>query len=99
MTVMTCRSSEKNPLAGRNEHGALSDRHELGTIGHALNSHQIEHASTIAAWALPFEALYQDGLRMITENTSGPTLCNPPMSPSISRRWLIGNPPSPGGKR
>lgn len=45
----------------------------LGTIGHALDSHQIEHASTIAAWALPFEALYQDGLRMITENTSGPT--------------------------
>ena len=33
----------------------------LGTIGHALNSHAIKHASTIAAWALPFEALYQDG--------------------------------------
>lgn len=45
----------------------------LGTIGHALNSHAIEHASTIAAWALPFEALYQDGLRMITENASGLT--------------------------
>ena len=38
----------------------------LGTIGHALNSHAIKHASTIAAWALPFEALYQDALRMIT---------------------------------
>jgi ABC-2 type transport system permease protein len=45
----------------------------LGTIGHALNSHAVKHASTIAAWALPFEALYQDGLRMITENTSGLT--------------------------
>ena len=45
----------------------------LGTIGHALNSHAIKHASTIAAWALPFEALYQDGLRMITENASGLT--------------------------
>jgi Cu-processing system permease protein len=45
----------------------------LGTIGHALNSHQIQHASTIAAWALPFEALYQDALRMITENASGLT--------------------------
>jgi Cu-processing system permease protein len=45
----------------------------LGTIGHALNSHAIKHAATIAAWALPFEALYQDGLRMITENTSGLT--------------------------
>jgi len=45
----------------------------LGTIGHALNSHEIQHASTIAAWALPFEALYQDALRMITQNASGLT--------------------------
>jgi ABC-type transport system involved in multi-copper enzyme maturation permease subunit len=45
----------------------------LGTIGHALNSHAIKHASTVAAWALPFEALYQDGLRLITSNTSGLT--------------------------
>jgi len=45
----------------------------LGSIGHALNSHAIKHASTIAAWALPFEALYQDALRMITENASGLT--------------------------
>ncbi len=45
----------------------------LGTIGHALNSHAVKHASTIAAWALPFEALYQDSLRMITERTSGLT--------------------------
>ena len=43
----------------------------LGTIGHALNSHTIEHASTVAAWALPFEALYQDGLRLIAANTNG----------------------------
>jgi hypothetical protein len=45
----------------------------LGTIGHALNSHAVKHASTIAAWALPFEALYQDALRMITEKASGLT--------------------------
>jgi Cu-processing system permease protein len=45
----------------------------LGTIGHALNSHTIKHAATIASWALPFEALYQDGLRMITENATGLT--------------------------
>jgi Cu-processing system permease protein len=45
----------------------------LGTIGHALNSDQVKHASTIAAWALPFEALYQDALRMITEKASGLT--------------------------
>jgi Cu-processing system permease protein len=45
----------------------------LGTIGHALNSHQLEHAAKIAAWLLPFEALYQDGLRELTSNTSGLT--------------------------
>ena len=45
----------------------------LGTIGHALNSHTIRHASTIAAWALPFEALYQDGLRLISRDETGIT--------------------------
>ena len=45
----------------------------LGSIGHALNSHTIKHASAVASWALPFEALYQDGLRMITEHASGLT--------------------------
>jgi ABC-type transport system involved in multi-copper enzyme maturation permease subunit len=45
----------------------------LGTIGHALNSHAIQHASKLAAWALPFEALYQDGLRLISSNASGLT--------------------------
>jgi len=43
----------------------------LGTIGHALNSHSLERAAKIAAWLLPFEALYQDGLREITSNTTG----------------------------
>ena len=45
----------------------------LGTIGHALNSHAIKHASTIAAWVLPFEALYQDGLRLISSDATGLT--------------------------
>ena len=45
----------------------------LGTIGHALGSHTLEHAAKIAAWAIPFEALYQDGLREITANTTGLT--------------------------
>ena len=45
----------------------------LGTIGHALNSHAVKQASTVTAWALPFEALYQDGLRLITQNASGLT--------------------------
>ena len=45
----------------------------LGTIGHALNSHAVKHASSIAAHVLPFEGLYQDALRMITERASGLT--------------------------
>ena len=45
----------------------------LGNIGHALNSHGLVHAAKIAAWAVPFEALYQDALRTITEKTSGLT--------------------------
>ena len=45
----------------------------LGSIGHALNSPTIEHASRDVAWALPFEALYQDGLRIISSNASGVT--------------------------
>jgi ABC-type transport system involved in multi-copper enzyme maturation permease subunit len=45
----------------------------LGSIGHALNSHAVKHAATIAAWVLPFEALYQDALRQITANASGLT--------------------------
>jgi len=45
----------------------------LGTIGHVLNSHTIQHASTVAAWALPFEALYQDGLRLISGSATGVT--------------------------
>jgi Cu-processing system permease protein len=45
----------------------------LGSIGRALNSSTIEHASNVAAWVLPFEALYQDGLRQITADSSGLT--------------------------
>ncbi len=45
----------------------------LGSIGHALNSHSVMHAATIASWALPFEALYQDALRQITADASGVT--------------------------
>jgi ABC-2 type transport system permease protein len=45
----------------------------LASIGHALGSHAIKQASTIAAWVLPFEALYQDALRQITVGASGLT--------------------------
>jgi ABC-type transport system involved in multi-copper enzyme maturation permease subunit len=43
----------------------------LGSIGHALNSHTLQHSAKIAAWLIPFEGLYQDGLRGITANTTG----------------------------
>ncbi len=43
----------------------------LGSIGHALHSHTLEHSAKVAAWLIPFEALYQDGLREITANTTG----------------------------
>jgi len=45
----------------------------LDNIGHLLNSGGLVHAAKIAAWIVPFEALYQDALRAITENTSGLT--------------------------
>ena len=45
----------------------------LGTIGHALNSDTLRHAAKVAAYALPFEGLYQDALHGITSRTSGLT--------------------------
>jgi Cu-processing system permease protein len=45
----------------------------LGTIGHALASDTLERAAKIAAWIVPFEALYQDALREITADTTGLT--------------------------
>jgi ABC-type transport system involved in multi-copper enzyme maturation permease subunit len=43
----------------------------LGSIGEALGSGTLKSASHVASWALPFEALYQDGLHAITEHTAG----------------------------
>lgn len=45
----------------------------VGTIGRALGSHALEEGARIAAWLLPFEALYQDALRQITAGTGGIT--------------------------
>jgi ABC-type transport system involved in multi-copper enzyme maturation permease subunit len=45
----------------------------LGTVGHALSSHTLERAAKVAAWVLPFEALYQDALRGLTSNITGLT--------------------------
>ncbi len=45
----------------------------LGSLGNALSSTAIKQASTVAAWVLPFEALYQDALRQVASGTSGLT--------------------------
>ena len=45
----------------------------LGEIGHALDSGTVQHIATISAWALPFEALYQDGLHVISDDATGLT--------------------------
>ena len=42
----------------------------LGSIGQALDSSTIERISTITAWALPFEALYQDALGLISSDAT-----------------------------
>jgi Cu-processing system permease protein len=45
----------------------------LEQIGSAINSPDLERLGTIAAWVLPFEALYQAGLATLTAETSGLT--------------------------
>jgi Cu-processing system permease protein len=45
----------------------------LGQIGDVLNSETLVKVAQTASWALPFEALYQDGLDAITADTSGLT--------------------------
>ena len=45
----------------------------LGQVGEALQSSTLESVGTYMSWALPFEALYQDGLSAITADTQGLT--------------------------
>jgi ABC-type transport system involved in multi-copper enzyme maturation permease subunit len=45
----------------------------LGQIGDALNSDTLESVAHWTSWALPFEALYQDGLYRITSASRGLT--------------------------
>jgi Cu-processing system permease protein len=45
----------------------------LGQIGEAINSLTLMRVSERTAWALPFEALYQDALYRITSQTGGLT--------------------------
>jgi Cu-processing system permease protein len=43
----------------------------LGQIGEALNSERLTTIAKVSSWAVPFEALYQDGLNAITAETEG----------------------------
>jgi Cu-processing system permease protein len=43
----------------------------LGQIGRAIQSDTLKSIGTWASWALPFEALYQDALHLITVDTAG----------------------------
>jgi Cu-processing system permease protein len=43
----------------------------LGEIGEALDSHTLSNVAKITSWALPFEALYQQALAAITQDTVG----------------------------
>jgi Cu-processing system permease protein len=45
----------------------------LGQIGDALGSHTLQRISEIASYAVPFEALYQEGLYLLTSDHAGLT--------------------------
>ena len=45
----------------------------LAQIGEGLDSDRLERVGVIAAWVLPFEAIYQDALHALTADTGGIT--------------------------
>lgn len=45
----------------------------LGQIGEALGSDTLDTLSDIGEWLLPFQALYQEGLALLTADIDGPT--------------------------
>ncbi len=69
----TLLSSTANGIAIFMVFGAGLAAGLLGQIGSTLESATLERISSIASWALPFEALYQDGLHALTEDVAGVT--------------------------
>ncbi len=69
----TLLSSTANGIAIFMVFGAGLAAGLLGQIGSALDSETLERISSIASWALPFEALYQDGLHALTADVRGIT--------------------------
>jgi len=69
----TLLSSTANGIAIFMVFGAGLAAGLLGQIGAALDSGTLEQISSITSWALPFEALYQDGLHALTADIEGAT--------------------------
>ncbi|MEJ7798808.1 MAG: ABC transporter permease subunit [Solirubrobacteraceae bacterium] len=69
----TLLSSTANGIAIFMVFGAGLAAGLIGQIGSALDSSELERISSIASWALPFEALYQDGLHALTADVRGAT--------------------------
>jgi Cu-processing system permease protein len=69
----TLLSSTANGIAVFMVFGAGLAAGLLGQIGSTLDSSTLERIASIASWALPFEALYQDGLHALTANVQGVT--------------------------
>ena len=69
----TLLSSTANGIAIFMVFGAGLAAGLIGQIGAALDSETLRQISSIASWALPFEALYQDGLHALTADIEGVT--------------------------
>ena len=69
----TLLSSTANGIAIFMVFGAGLASGLIGQIGAALDSAALERISSIASWALPFEAIYQDGLHALTAEVRGAT--------------------------
>jgi ABC-type transport system involved in multi-copper enzyme maturation permease subunit len=66
-------SSTANGIAVFMVFGAGLTAGLLGQIGEALSSETLTTISDVATWAVPFEALYQDGLAQLTADVEGTT--------------------------
>ncbi len=69
----TVLSSTANGIAIFMVFGAGLASGLIGQIGEALDSASLDRISSIASWALPFEAIYQDGLHALTADVRGAT--------------------------
>jgi Cu-processing system permease protein len=65
----------------------------LGQIGETLNKPSLTRIARDSSWFLPFEALYQDALHRITEDTRGFTKAALQLGPfggaQLGGRWLL----------